>query len=126
MPDMQNLDDYYRGQSSNAWYHEELASLQAEADQRGTSLRQVEDERRSAANDARQAELQRVQALIDDPALLRKLKRFWNSGLTGERGLQNPLDPPLAPNPYASRTGAPSSGRSISPPRQSIPPGWRR
>lgn len=118
--------DYYGGQSSNAWYHEELASLQAEAEQRGISLRQVEDERRADAADARHAEQQRVQSILDDPDLVRRLKRYWNCGLTGrwyDDG-RNPLDPPPAPPapPASTRTGPPSSGRNVSPERLSSRP----
>jgi len=123
---MQNLDDYYRGQSSHDWYHAEIDSLHAEAVERGVTIRQVAAERQEAALAYRQSEAERTAEIVDNPGLLRQLKRFWNRGLTGDWGLRNPLDPPPTPNPSASRTGAPSSGRSISPPRQSIPPGWRR
>src|SRR5258706_888245 len=103
---MDALDSYYRGHSSHDAYHAEIDSLHAEAVERGVTIRQVAAERREAEAAAREAEAERVAAIVNDPALLQRLKRYWNRGLTGER-IQNPLDPPPAPAP-ASRTGAPS------------------
>jgi hypothetical protein len=107
------LDRFYAAQSSNAWYHQERDSLQAEAAERGMTVYQVEAERAADASAYRLAESRRVAELVSDPILLRQLQRYWNRGITGEWGLRNPLDPPPAP-PQAARTGAPSAGRSVS------------
>jgi hypothetical protein len=45
---MSALDDHYRQQPAHEWYRAQQASLQAEAAERGVSVRQVEYERERA------------------------------------------------------------------------------
>jgi hypothetical protein len=109
------LEEYYRGQpSSHDAYHAEIDSLHAEAVERGVTIRQVATERREAERVSREAEAERVAAIVNDPALLHRLKAYWNRGITGDWGLQNPLDPPPAPVRHRAGTSAPSSGRQVS------------
>src|SRR5260221_225968 len=102
------LEALYRGQSSHDWYAAEQQSLHREANERAVTIGQVAAERTAAAEAYRQSETERVAAIVNDPALLARLKRYWSRGITGEN-IQDPLAPAPAP-----RTGPPSAGRTVS------------
>jgi hypothetical protein len=113
---MSALSDFYAGQSSHEWYRAEQQSLHQEAEQRGLSVGEVAAERYAAVAEQRRAEAERVAAIVNDPALLRRLKAYWERHLTGESWLQDPLAPPPAPRKPAPRTGPPvvSAGRTVN------------
>jgi hypothetical protein len=87
----------------------EMRQMQQEANERGISVLRVEQEHLEAEWERRQADAARVQALINDPATLRRWRRVW----AGE-----PMEP--EPEEAAPRdpNAPPSSGKSISPPRR--------
>src|SRR5260370_4617137 len=119
---MRALDDFYRQQPAHEWYRAQQAERVAmydEAEERGGSVQQVAHEREQADREWREADRARVRALLDDPATLRALRAQWEP---------RPIQPdgtvasPVAqaqetPEPRDPNT-PPSSGRSISPPRQ--------
>ena len=111
------LEDFYAATgSSHDWYVREQQSLHREADERGLSVGEVASERYEAVQNERRAEAERVAAIVNDPALLRRLKAYWERHLTGESWLQDPLAPPPAPRKPAPRTGPPvvSAGRTVN------------
>jgi len=117
------LDDLYRQQSANQWYYElqaERADMAAEAEARGVSVRQVAYEREQADREWREADRARVRSLINDPDILRQLRRQWEPRYQLSDGTYPPIpvlqaEPEPAPRDPNAR---PSSGRIISPPRR--------
>jgi len=79
--------------------------MQKEAEERGISVLRVEQEYLEAEWERRQADSARVQAMINDPATLRRLRRMW----AGEQ-----LPPEPEPAPPRDPNAPPSSGRIIS------------
>jgi hypothetical protein len=86
-----------------------MRQMQKEAEERGISVLRVEQEYLEAEWERRQADAARVQAMINDPATLRRLRRVW----AGEQ-----LPPEPEPAPPRDPNAPPSSGRIISPPRR--------
>ena len=110
------LEDFYAATgSSHDWYVREQQSLHQEAEQRGLSVGEVAAERYEAVAEQRRGEAERVAVIVNNPARLRDLKRFWNRGLTGETWLTDPLAPAVLAAP-APRTGPPvvSAGRIVN------------
>jgi hypothetical protein len=112
---MSELTTFYRQQPTVA---QEAAELDATARARGLTARELAAERDQAAAEYRQAETARVAEIVNNPALLAQLRRYWNRGITGETLLTDPLAP-VPPAPTAPRTGQASSGRSV--PNQQFP-----
>jgi|GEM_PF-4506045 len=119
---MSALDDHFRQNPATQWYRElqaERADMIAEAEERGVPVRQVAYERERADQERREAERARVQALINDPDILRQLRRQWAPRHQLPDGTYPPI-PALetTPEPAPRDPNAPpSSGRNINPPR---------
>jgi hypothetical protein len=103
---MKNLSQYYATQPP-AW--QEYKALEAEAAERGVPLAQVAREHLEAARERRQADAERVQAILADPVAMRRIRAQW-------AGETPPPEPPQAAprDPNAP----PSAGRNINPPRR--------
>ncbi len=119
---MSALDDHYRQQPANQWYREqqaERADMYDEAEERGVTVRQVAHERERADREWREADRARVRALLDDPTTLRQLRAQWEPRPVQPDGTVAPLVAQAQETPEPRDPNAPpSSGRSISPPRQ--------
>lgn len=93
------------GAFSSASARDEIAAIQQEAADRGVSVGQVAREHLEAVQERRQASAERVQALINDPATLRRLRAQW----AGETMAPEPEPAPRDPN------APPSAGRNVAP-----------
>jgi hypothetical protein len=93
------------GAFSSASARDAMRQVQDEANERGVSISVVARERFEAEQERIGADQERVQALINDPATLRRLRAQWAGETVPETAPPEPRDP----------NAPPSAGRNISP-----------